>query len=203
MLLWNTWCRYPSWHCITLISYSCIYVQVCYFLLTDPRNLTITKQYPSILSLSLSIYTHIPTSCTLIPLSPINAPGKRSSTCTTCNHASGHNRNLAGFASPPHFPVVDISVSCHLLKYRAILLVSFNLPPSEGEEQLCFQALDTTLDPYKQLHLRHLLGSVSPAGYEGVDQKLVSVSCSHVQRGVTILINTVDFPSCRRDFHTV
>lgn len=79
------------------------------------------------------IYTHIPTSCTLPPLSHIiNASGRRSSACTTCNHASGHNRNWAEFASPAHFPIVHILVSCHPLKYSTIMLVSFNLPTSEA-----------------------------------------------------------------------
>lgn len=47
----------------------------------------------------------------------------------------------------PHFPIVHILVPCHPLKYSTITLVHFNLPTSEGEEQLCFQALDITLDP--------------------------------------------------------
>lgn len=124
MLLWNTWYRYPSWHCISLISYPCVYVQLCYFLLTYPRNLTITKQYSSTLSVYTYIHIdiHTPSSFALTPLSPINASGKRSTTCTTCNHARGHNRNLTEFASPPHFPIVHILVSCHPLKYSTIML---------------------------------------------------------------------------------
>lgn len=44
MLLLNTWYTHPSWHCIALVLYPFVYLQVCYFLLTDYKNLNIPEQ---------------------------------------------------------------------------------------------------------------------------------------------------------------